>query len=208
MEQQPLKPKLPLKVQTEPKAPAAQPDQKELQKTDLLKTASASMILDTYDDIFSDFDPRPYKERVISDDFLSEAKKETLEHESGRVLLQLMIPQAVRNESNERLIIERLRAFHKSEAIRYDKEISKTRLRGVFLIIGGAILNVIAALLSRYAQGHDNFMMSLLVVIMEPAGWFTVWSGFDQVFFSINTKKPDRDFHARMSASKITFLPY
>ena len=34
-----------------------------------------SLILDTYLDIFSSFDPRPYEERSLSDDFLDECKK-------------------------------------------------------------------------------------------------------------------------------------
>src|SRR5690349_704077 len=41
----------------------------------LLIKSELSIWLDTYDDIFSDFDPRPLNERALSDDFLSEARK-------------------------------------------------------------------------------------------------------------------------------------
>jgi hypothetical protein len=35
----------------------------------------APIALDTYDDIFSDFDPSPFDHRVISEDFLSELRR-------------------------------------------------------------------------------------------------------------------------------------
>jgi hypothetical protein len=34
-----------------------------------------SIWLDSYNDIFSDFDSRPFSERTVSDDFLSEVRK-------------------------------------------------------------------------------------------------------------------------------------
>ena len=38
-----------------------------------------SIWLETYDDIFSDFDPKAYSERVLSDDFLVEIRKVSYE---------------------------------------------------------------------------------------------------------------------------------
>ena len=34
-----------------------------------------SFWLDSYDDLFSDFDPRPYAQKGFSEDFLDEAKR-------------------------------------------------------------------------------------------------------------------------------------
>ena len=34
---------------------------------------AVSLWLDTYEDIFSDFDPRPYGQRALSEDFVAEA---------------------------------------------------------------------------------------------------------------------------------------
>ena len=39
------------------------------------KNGNISLILESYTDIFSDFDPRPYDQRTLSDDFLLECKK-------------------------------------------------------------------------------------------------------------------------------------
>ena len=43
------------------------------------KEGNISLILDNYDDIFSDFDPRPYTVRALSDDFLNECRKAIIE---------------------------------------------------------------------------------------------------------------------------------
>ena len=36
------------------------------------KEGNVSLVLESYNDIFSDFDPRNYSERALSDDFLIE----------------------------------------------------------------------------------------------------------------------------------------
>jgi hypothetical protein len=43
------------------------------------------LMLDTYDDIFSDFDPRPFSQRTLSEDFLEEARKASREKEMGNI---------------------------------------------------------------------------------------------------------------------------
>lgn len=54
--------------------------QQKIEETEkILEMSEISIWLDNYDDIFSDFDPRPYSQRSLSDDFLAEAKK--IEHE-------------------------------------------------------------------------------------------------------------------------------
>ena len=44
---------------------------------DIIDKAQVSLVLDTYDDIFSDFDPRPYDQRALSGDFLDAARHGT-----------------------------------------------------------------------------------------------------------------------------------
>ena len=45
-------------------------EQREEKVRNLLKKGEISLLLDSYTGIFSDFDPRPYAERTLSDDFL------------------------------------------------------------------------------------------------------------------------------------------
>lgn len=73
----------------------------EEEKEKLLKLSEICLILDTYDDIFSDFDPRPYDERGLSDDFLSEARKAVKKKPSETIELKFLIPANKRNLSDE-----------------------------------------------------------------------------------------------------------
>lgn len=44
---------------------------------------SIQIALDHYDDIFSDFDPSPFSQRMLSDDFLKEMQKRYIETKKG-----------------------------------------------------------------------------------------------------------------------------
>lgn len=47
-----------------------------------------SIWVDTYDDVFSDFDSRPYDNRELSDDFLTEVRKMVRSNAPGKVELK------------------------------------------------------------------------------------------------------------------------
>lgn len=57
-------------------------------KQSLLELAEVSILLDSYDDIFSDFDPSAYSERTLSDDFIIQAKK-NFRNKSGNKKISL-----------------------------------------------------------------------------------------------------------------------
>jgi len=74
-------------------------NQKEGKKIDMitnLREGNISLILDSYDDIFSDFDPGDYSERALSDDFLSECKKAAVNKEE-RLELRFLVPKTKRD---------------------------------------------------------------------------------------------------------------
>src|ERR1035437_10528573 len=73
-----------------------------------------SIWLDCYDDIFSDFDPRPYTERSLSDDFIAEAIKVSREKLVKISDFKLLIPAGKRNDEQQAIIINNLHADRKS----------------------------------------------------------------------------------------------
>ena len=67
-------------------------DQLELARTQkLLGLSNISLSLNSYDDIFSGFDPRPYSQRALSDDFLAESKRASRDKELDGVELIFLI---------------------------------------------------------------------------------------------------------------------
>src|SRR3989344_7180391 len=101
------------------------------------------MQLDDYGEIFSDFDPRSYSERSLSDDFISEAKRAAIDREEEIDLL-LFIPKLKRNEEQERMIKKRLLAHFKRHSLLLKGEAKKHRFLGFRFIGIGITLMVLA----------------------------------------------------------------
>jgi hypothetical protein len=54
----------------------------------------------------------------------------------------------------------------------------------------------------------DAFILKFLFALLEPAGWFTIWNGLDQIYSTPSVKKADVEFYEKMSKSEIMFLSY
>ncbi|MBN2517510.1 MAG: hypothetical protein JXB14_01555 [Candidatus Altiarchaeota archaeon] len=184
-------------------------DEYEQNKQRLLDMSEISVILDTYDDIFSDFDPRTYSERQLSEDFLSEAKRMSKDRRVGKtdgVELTLLIPSKLKDPKEELVIEKRLhRHFQKHHNLLH-KDVSKIKRRGALLVFFGMLMITVATFM--YPMHGDSIPATLLIVIFEPAGWFTMWTGMDHIFHTWNNEKDDLDFYDKMAKCKISFLPY
>ena len=57
---------------------------------------AVSLWLDTYEDIFSDFDPHPYGQRALSEDFLAEARRAVRDRRDEVPELRFLVPTQIR----------------------------------------------------------------------------------------------------------------
>lgn len=171
----------------------------------LLKLSEISLWLDTYDDIFSDFDPRPYNERALSVDFLEEAKRASMDKITG-IDLKLLIKKRLRNETNERLIKKKLKNHFKRHHQLLVKDKSKVVRRGSFFIIFGIIMMVAASIV--LFENKSTLFDKFLIVLLEPASWFLFWEGMNQIVFESNKVNPDLEFYRKMTNCKIEFVSY
>lgn len=172
--------------------------------TRLLAMSEISIWLDTYDDIFSDFDPRPYSQRSLSDDFLAEAKKASREKTSGKVELRFLIPNEVRDPELEAIIRKRLHEHFRKHAGVVEEEIEKAKRRG-YKFIGTGFFLLLATAYIIWVD-HESLSTSLMRVITEPSGWFLSWTGMDQILNTYKQKKPDLDFYNKMAKADIEFI--
>jgi len=177
----------------------------EIMKQKLLEASEISLILDTYDDIFSDFDPRPYSQRALSDDFLIEAKRASREKIIG-MELKFLIPREKRNTETENIIKKRLHEHFKKHHDIVEDEVKKIFRTGIILVIIGVILMSGAAFIKQFLG--NEFLWTILFIIAEPAGWFTVWTGFDRILDSAKSKRQDFEFYRKMSKAEISFNSY
>jgi len=175
-------------------------------KQKLLRMSEVSLILDTYDDIFSDFDPRPYSTRALSDDFLLEVKKATKDKPSGTVELKFMMPHHSRNLVSENLIKRRLKEHFKRHYILAIDDVKKIRNKGISMTLAGVVMLMLSAYLRSLS--YINLFTHFFIFLFEPAGWFTAWTGLDQIFYGVREMEPDLKFYEKMSQAEINFLPY
>lgn len=172
----------------------------------ILNETEVSLILDTYDDIFSDFDPRPYNSRSLSEDFLAEAKRATRDKGAG-LELRFLIPKDARNASKEALITQRLREHFRKHNRLIKKERIKSRRRALTLIAIGVVIGMVDAL-TLSAPGLNAILTDPLGIVLTPASWYTIWNGFDRLIARPRDEVAEEEFYRKMVSAHITFTPY
>lgn len=172
----------------------------------LEKPVEISIWLDTFDDMFSDFDPRPYSERTVSDDFITEVKKVARGRTKGRITLKLLLPVHQRKAETEKTIIKTL---HNRFNILYEQllqEKQRNNIRGFSFTLAGIVLMILASYIS-FLQPQKYFV-HLLLILFEPAGWFLLWLGLDHLVYFSRSSIKELDFYAKIRHSKIEFDSY
>ena len=177
----------------------------ENEKRKILDLSEVSLTLDTYDDIFSDFDPRVFSQRAISQDLLDELKRATREI-NEKLHLTFIIPRDKRNWEEEETIKSRLRAHFKRHHALLVDEIRKIRRKGITMAVFGVIMIALAAFVSSLEL--SNFLWHFLIIILEPAGWFTAWTGLEDIYYTGREIKKDLVFYEKMSNAEIEFVSY
>jgi len=171
------------------------------------KHHNISLMLNNYDDIFSDFDPRPYSERALSVDFLDETKRASVDKVSGGIELRMLVPPNLRNSEKEKTIKKRLKAHFERHAKQMQHKHSRVILDGVIFIFAG-IITMLFATLFLFKLSQANMLTHFLLILFEPAGWFFFWEGLSQIIFEAEKQKPDLEFYQKMARCSIFFSAY
>ncbi|MBL7872546.1 MAG: hypothetical protein JNM78_13095 [Cyclobacteriaceae bacterium] len=171
-----------------------------------MEPAEVSMWLDSYNDIFSDFDPRPFQERMLSDDFISEARKACKEKKGGIRTFNLLLPAAIRNEQDEKRITSRLSAYFKHAYRQQYAKALEIKKKGLYFIGSGITLMLVASYVSFLKS--EKYYVHILLVLFEPAGWFMLWAGLDHLVYTAQQLKEDLKFYTAMAHSQLVFVSY
>ncbi len=163
------------------------------------------LILNSYEDIFSSFDPRPFTERALSDDFLIECKRAVRDKDDSGVELILSMPKLKRSFSDEFKIKRRLKDHFKKHFLEKEKEMKGIKRQGFIWIIIGSTLLFTNTFIRTYPSG---FLLNMLSLLMEPASWFSFWEGLAKVFIYAKKDVPDFDVYKKMSNVEIIFRGY
>lgn len=168
------------------------------------KASPVHLSLDDYDELFSDFDHRPANERLVSDDFIQELRRACLDRSPEGLALQLSLPKRARNAAIERVLKDRLREHLTRQRQRLEDLLDKDRRLGWSLLALGVALMFGAAWLLHAQTG--SFAVSFVIVLLEPAGWFTFWEGLNLLIFRTRDARPELAFYRKLAGAQIRFV--
>ncbi|MBW2966611.1 hypothetical protein KY342_05910 [Candidatus Woesearchaeota archaeon] len=175
-------------------------------KTDYSSKSEVAMWLDDYNDLFSDFDPKPYSQRIMSYDFLNELRRAT-KQKYGKIKLSILIPKDERDIKIDHIIKTRLKEYFRKHYYFHKKESKGVLKQGLLFCVFGVVLMFVATYILFYFH-NVNLIMSFFIVLLEPAGWFLFWEGLNVAIFKSKEKKPLLDFYEKMSNCTIYFSSY
>ena len=139
-----------------------------------------AIAIDTWDDVFSDFDPRPLNERILSEDFIIELTRRYRETRKGDLALTICAPVALKDKKSESMVTQRLKRHFKLRALQSKKEISRIRARGIiFVLFGVCFLTFLT--LAAYFKWFSSLAIEVLGIVVMPLGWFGIWEGFSKI---------------------------
>lgn len=140
-----------------------------------------SIAIDTYDDIFSDFDPRDISQRDLSEDFIIELMRRYRQTRLGRYDVVLVAPKVIEDQNAEKKIVSRLNKYFHQKYLRYMKSIREIRAKGMLYIAFGMAVLIALALILNYSKNPNEITLAIIGIIFTPLGWFGMWEGFSKI---------------------------
>jgi hypothetical protein len=168
-----------------------------------------SIWLDKYEDVFSDFDSRPFSERSLSDDFLREVQKMTNNHRAkNNMRLKFNVLGVERNAESESIIINNLNAHFLNIAAILKGEQKQILKKGYMLLSFGFVVIALIFYLTNLSEEKSYAYLHGIILMLEPIAWFAAWTGLDNVFQNSRKGKEDLDFNSKMAFAEIAFSPF
>jgi hypothetical protein len=162
-----------------------------------------SLWLDSYDDIFSDFDSRNYLKRRISEDLIDELRASLKYKKSYTDDLVLQLPGKMRLKDIEREMISNIKGqLHNRFEMLKEKE-KGTFTRGLLFLVAGVIIITINSLIAF--NGMKSYPFAVLKIILEPASWFLTWNGLDILIYDYRKAKQETTFFSTIDRLHIHF---
>lgn len=191
------------KVVLQMEIPKEKKEEKKKERALAPEIRQISIMLDTYDDIFSDFDPRGYAERELSTDFTNEMNKRYRTSRTGRIEVRFTLPEKERRKEDEEKIVKRIKQYFAWRVKESSREISNARKKAAGFIIAGITITLLYGVLSEYYDvSSPNYFFEILLV----AGWFLMWTGLEKFFLGAQHQKKDVEESEKFRKAEYMFF--
>jgi hypothetical protein len=171
------------------------------------ETHQISIKVEGYDDIFSDFDARPYSKRSLSVDFLDEIKRASYDKSDEGIELSINVPRDKREKADEEVISDRLARHFQRHYQMLAKEKRGVIKNGVFMVLLGVLCMMVASFI-HFTIPNRDLLLSFLMTFLEPAALFLLWEGMEQIIFNSKSINKELDFYRKMSNCEINYVSY
>ena len=163
-----------------------------------------AIAIDTWDDVFSDFDPRPLSERALSEDFIIELKQRYRETSKGDFVVMICAPESLNDKKSEKIVAKRLKRHFQHRSLLRKKENIRIRVRGiVFVICGICFLTFLT--LAAYYQVFSDLAINVIGIVLMPLGWFGIWEGFSKIVDIKPAFINEELFYAKLAKAQYQF---
>lgn len=139
-----------------------------------------AIVIDTWDDVFSDFDPRPLGDRTVSGDFIEELKKRYRETRAGDFSITIYAPVSLRDDRSERMVVSRLKKHFRLRYLENEKGIGRRRVKGAVLEVIG-VFSLTFLTVVTYFKLFGKLAIEILNIFFMPLGWFGMWEGLSRI---------------------------
>src|SRR5207248_3227958 len=98
---------------------------------------------------------------------------------------------------SETIINKRLHAHFKNNYHHHLDELRTIKKKAILFVLIGMCIMIGAGYISFLKS--ENFFVHSLLVMLEPAGWFSVWYGFEHLFRTSKRETPELNFYTKIS---------
>lgn len=176
-----------------------------IQNSEIFRERNISLILEGYNDIFSDFDPRSFSERALSDDFLLECKRAAIDKADHGIEIILSVPKTIRNSTDEAKIKQRMKEHFHKHYLKKEKEMKKIKKEGVvWVLIGAIFLSIILYGLVSF----ESVLLNSFFTILEVPSWFIMWEGMNKILLESRKDESEFRFYHKMANAHFLFKGY
>lgn len=167
-----------------------------------------TVAIDSLDDIFSDFDPRPMQQRALSEDFLKEIQKFYREAGPGKIIVNFLAPITLKEmiEKNQlgKAVLTHITHDFKRRAQGNKKIMGRIWRTGIIFILFG--MSILLSLLFLGYRGILNKLsLEILGVVFMPLGWFGIWEGFSKLVDTPMKLKDETEMYEKLAKAQYNF---
>jgi hypothetical protein len=154
--------------------------------------------LESYNDIFDDFDPRPFNERALSADFINVLHDRLRNADLGTPITMIFtMPKKQRSRDEERIIEKRLKEYFKNSIAHWKGKGNEMVGTSLIYILAGFVIYMMGGLV-------DSYIHVLRQYLLIPS-WFLTWSAIEILLLDYPKTSSRKEFNKYMERATIAF---